>query len=413
MRDYLFRVACRAANGRQEFWHLRLTPYSTQQPLTGGRSLNETNKRNGALHRYEKRAETFWARRSAAAGHPPTPALGAIPNVSTCLKYGHLPALRQPPLTFSGCETIYQTMTRELPSFLRDLIAVPPRAGQGVHGWLFRAARQLHAHYPGTEIVRLLREAVRLCGRQVPDSEILAAVQNSLPCAWQPRGYSSVTARPATAAKWPAPNLKRIQALCSEGCGLADLWECSPIRMEDTREHTETIIDALFPGNPLLCCGKSKSEFDTKPREDWRGQLAALQLIVPSPMTAIEGVTKEGKPSKHALSNTGPRRFLVCEFDKGTLDNHAALLLHLAGYAPMIVALHSGGKSMHSWFFIQGLPEDKVLKFFRYAVTLGADSATWTRSQFVRMPDGTRDSGKRQTVFFLSLKPLQGHDPIT
>jgi hypothetical protein len=34
-------------------------------------------------------------------------------------------------------------MTRELPAFLRDMLAAPPRAGEGVHAWLFRAARQL------------------------------------------------------------------------------------------------------------------------------------------------------------------------------------------------------------------------------------------------------------------------------
>src|SRR5690349_17937377 len=33
---------------------------------------------------------------------------------------------------------------------------------------------------------------------------------------------------------------------------------------------------------------------------------------------------------------------------------------------------------------------------FAYAVSLGADPATWTRSQFVRMPGGRRDNGKVQ-----------------
>ena len=43
----------------------------------------------------------------------------------------------------------------------------------------------------------------------------------------------------------------------------------------------------------------------------------------------------------------------------------------------------------------------------RYAVSLGADRATWTRSQFVRMPDGTRDNGKRQTVYFFNPEVLK------
>jgi hypothetical protein len=192
-----------------------------------------------------------------------------------------------------------------------------------------------------------------------------------------------------------------------EGPGLADLRESSPWRFDDSTQHTVEIIENLFPGNPLLCCGRSKSQFDTRPREDWRGELTSLQLIVPSPMTTRTGLTKHGKQSAHALSNTGSRRFLVCEFDKGTSDEHAALLFHLAGYAPLICALHSGGKSLHGWFYIAGQPDEKVLRFFRYAVSLGADHATWTRSQFVRMPDGTRDNGRQQTVFYLNVKPLE------
>ena len=149
-----------------------------------------------------------------------------------------------------------------------------------------------------------------------------------------------------------------------------------------------------------------QSGFETRPREDWRGQLAELALMVPSPMSAVEGVTKEGKPSRHTLSNTGARRFLVAEFDTGTPDDHAALLLHLAGYGPLVLAVHSGNKSLHGWFYCAGQPEDKLLRFMRYAVSVGADHATWSRCQFCRMPDGTRDNGRRQTVFYFNPLPI-------
>jgi len=210
-----------------------------------------------------------------------------------------------------------------------------------------------------------------------------------------------------SAAKWPRVNQEQRAAILRDNGGLADLWELSKPRIEDNTAHTEAMIDRLFPGNPLLCCGKSNSDFDTKPREDWRGEMSALALIVPSPMSAVTGTTKDGKESKHTLANTGARRFLVCESDTGTPDAHAALLVHLAGYAPLVLAVHSGGKSLHGWFYVQGQPEEKVRRFFRYAVTLGADPATWTRSQFVRMPDGTRENGKRQTVYFLNFKPVE------
>ena len=296
------------------------------------------------------------------------------------------------------------TIAQTLPDWLRDMLTSPPRAGEGVHPWLFRVARQLHAHLPAGEIVRLLEIQTAQCGRNVPRSEIVAAVQNALACAWHPTGKAA----PAqTVSKWPAVNQEQREAIIREGGGLADLWECSPARIEDNTAHTEKLIDELFPGNPLLCCGKSNREFDTRPREDWHGQLGELALIVPSPMNSITGTTREGRESRHTLSNTGPRRFLAVEFDTGTPDDHAALLLHLAGYGPMVLAVHSGNKSLHGWFYCAGQPEDKLLRFMRYAVSLGGDAATWSRCQFCRMPDGTRENGKRQTVFYFNPQPLE------
>ena len=73
--------------------------------------------------------------------------------------------------------------------------------------------------------------------------------------------------------------------------------------------------------------------------------MADLQLIVPSPMSARTGLTTEGKESEHALSNTGDRRFLVVEFDQVLVDEHAALLIHLIGRAPMALGVHSGGRA--------------------------------------------------------------------
>lgn len=289
------------------------------------------------------------------------------------------------------------------------MLTAPPHAGEGVHIWLYRLARQLHAHLPALEIITLLEERTCNCGRHVSRKEIEDAVKNSISSAWQPNSKSSNvpnTGRPAP-SKWPAANREQREAVIVGNGGLADLWECGNPRFEDSENHTEQIVDWLFPGNPLLCCGKSSREFDTRTREAWRGHLAELQLIVPSPMSATKGVTKEGKPSAHTLSNTSPRRYLVCEFDTGTTDEHAALLLHLRMFAPLVCAVHSGGKSLHGWFLVEGLAEEKVEKFFRYAVGLGADSATWTRSQFVRMPDGTRDNGHNQTTYFVNLKPLQ------
>jgi hypothetical protein len=256
----------------------------------------------------------------------------------------------------------------------------------------------------------------------VPESEILSAIANSQACAWQPRGKlesgrdrqpvsrpaSAETARPSFSA-WPQRNDEQIEAVvaASDVAGLADLWEASPLRPDWEEAQTEELIDRLFPGNPLLCCGKHiNRDFGTGTREEWRGQLLVQQFIVPSPMTAEEGLKKDGGPSLRCLANTGPRRYLVIESDHGTVDTHAAVLWHLARLAPLVMVVHSGGKSLHGWFACQGSSEALQRRFMRYAVMLGADPATWTRCQFVRMPDGLRRRpsafGVRQSVFYFN-----------
>jgi hypothetical protein len=254
----------------------------------------------------------------------------------------------------------------------------------------------------------VLRDGSAGCGRAVTAREIRDAVDKAYTTGWTPTSRPLLPPPPA----WPARDERRISAILAEGRGLPDLWEESRVRLEDSLQHTEEIIPRLFRPGSLLCCGKSNRDFDTKPLEEWRGQLGQQQLIVPSPMSAVEGVTQDGRPSKHTLSNTGPRRFLICEFDTGTPDEHAGLLLHLAEFAPLVCAVHSGGKSLHGWFYVSEQPEDKARAFFNYAVKLGADKALWTRSQFVRMPDGVRDNGKQQTVYFLNFRPILCHEPL-
>ena len=286
-----------------------------------------------------------------------------------------------------------------LPQFVHDLLASPPRRGGGLNLWFYRVARVLHPFRAPAEIVELLKAAT--AGEPVKHGEIERAVENSKATAWKPGQPSQSVGRPA----WPKLNAEqRAAVIADHGYGLVDLWEASPVRLEDNKSHTEELIDVLFPGNPLLCAGKSNSDFATRSRSQWHGKLAKLQFIVPTPMTARRGLTKDGKESAHALSITGPRRFLVIEQDSGTIDEQAAVLLHLAQhYAPLALAVHSGSKSIHGWFYSGGYPvEDAWLRFMRYAVSLGADHATWTRSQFVRMPDGIHDNGKRQTVHFFN-----------
>lgn len=260
-----------------------------------------------------------------------------------------------------------------------------PASGDGVHTWIFYAAcRLIEAGLSNEEAEP---EIKALMTREPnPVSEIADALRSA-------RGERS-----RSTPRWAPVNPAAIAEIVKSGPTLVELISRSaePIQF-GAETRSELIIDTLFPGNPWLCTGKASNQFYTAKREDWRGRLHEQSLIVPSPMSSQKGRTKQGKPSYHSEANTGPRRFLVVEFDNGTLDQQAALLWHFAKFAPLALVVFSGSRSAHSWYFCDGQPEDKLRRFFDYAVSLGADPRTWSRSQFVRLADGKRSDGKRAT----------------
>ena len=144
----------------------------------------------------------------------------------------------------------------DLPQFLRDLLASPPRHGDpngGVHRWMFRVARHLHAHRSKEDIVALLGAALEGCGRFVPMKEITDAVEHSLDRAWKKKterignwqeGHKTGT--------WPEVNLqRRTQVISQTDRSLYDLWEHSSIRYEEG--EAEEIVPRLFPPSDPLC----------------------------------------------------------------------------------------------------------------------------------------------------------------
>jgi hypothetical protein len=324
----------------------------------------------------------------------------------------------------------------DLPSFVKKLLENCPVAGTGVNTWLYLVARQLHAHLDGQQIFALLKEKTLGCGRLVKDSEIAHQIRSSRRTAWCPKNphlfkhaetLTNNVNLPPQCPSWPQPNLDEIARIVSHGPGLADLYDASPVRLCDEETvAAEEVADVVWPGDPLLCCGKNSYTFATKRREAWRGDLSKCAYIVPNPMLKVSGRTQEGKQSQHTLEATGARVYLVIEFDfaefapdgitktrltplvrqwkaRGVTiaDACGALHLHLSATRPLVLVTHSGAKSLHGWYPAFNRSEKENLAFMRYAVSLGADYHTWLRSQFVRMPGGTRDNGKHQSVHYL------------
>lgn len=313
------------------------------------------------------------------------------------------------------------SLIRRLPKWLAAKLANPPKTGGGVHQWLFTMSLQLHRYLSADEIAKTLASAVAHCGRPVDNREIRDAVNAAakLKKAARPGALgatiSNLTSELSFSGKpkWPSVNLRERERIIS-GSPMSELVLSimSPHKIEGELPPMKWFLEQLFPADSLLCIAKSARVYGTRPLQELLClKLSAAEFIVPSPMSATYGVTKQGKRSMHSLDNTGPRRYIVTEFDSGTADEQAALIWHLRDYARLVMVLRSGGKSLHAWWACAGADEARVLSFFRYAVSLGADPATWTRSQFVRIPQGWRaDKQARQQVLYFdpSNLPVKG-----
>lgn len=292
-------------------------------------------------------------------------------------------------------------MNEELPRFVKDLISNPPASGQGVHRWMYTTSRYLLAVRSHDEVGELLRATLHGCGRRIPERELQAAISDAKKSVWVPGNKNQDIIYQSA---WPKLNKQKyVEITCDTNALCAsDLWESSPVRYMDDKSYTWEIIDQLFKGNPYLCCGYSKEVFEAKRKHEWYKEADKQQFIVPNACKGEMGMTKDGKPSAHCLDNTGPRMYLVIEQDDGNQDQQTAVIVYLTKYLPLRMVLSSGGKSLHAWFDCQGVEEGKQKDLMRSAVALGADDSTWTRSQFVRMPDGLRDNGNRQSVFYFN-----------
>src|SRR5213078_2485469 len=94
--------------------------------------------------------------------------------------------------------------SKELPRFVRDLLASPPRRGGGLNNWLYRVARVLHPYRAANEIVLLLEAAT--AGEPLKRGEIERAVKNSAATAWKPQQPAQAQTH---APAWPPVNAAR------------------------------------------------------------------------------------------------------------------------------------------------------------------------------------------------------------
>jgi hypothetical protein len=227
----------------------------------------------------------------------------------------------------------------------------------------------------------------------VPESEIRAAVnlvfeteleKRSTPSAPKPLG-------------WQRTATERIHK--ESPTTVQDLVDMSDIHPKDIDQRA--LLECLFPDiDGLLCICRNWSNAKTATLAE-HNQLEKSQFIVPAYMTARTGITKEGKESCRAQSNTGERRFIVLDFDEPPSDQHPSIIRWLMEYRAPLLVIRSGNKSLHAWYATE--TQDRDAQFWQLAIMAGADPQLQrNHAQAVRLPMGTRDNGNRQTIVYFN-----------
>ena len=273
----------------------------------------------------------------------------------------------------------------------------PKPPTNGIHNWVIAAAWHCRrTKVDPVEAVRIIQSHDGTLRRHLQPREATDAVEKVYSAKLDP------SIRLSKRIELPVWNAEETQRIYREsGTAVEDLLLLSP-EFDPPEILTRTILEVLFPDpDGLLCIGKSAYQFRTSPLRE-HDQLFQQSFIVPAYMTAATGTTQAGKESAHTKSNTGARRYIVCDFDEPPPDEHPAIIIHLANCRPLTMVISSGGKSLHAWFPVSVSANDDRL-FWRLCVALGADAALMrNHSQFVRLPNGHRDNGKKQHCVYLN-----------
>jgi len=280
-------------------------------------------------------------------------------------------------------------MSRLLPVSARcaELLRNPPGIGKGRHTWLFRVAACLHhSDYKPEKIRQFLLAIGEKYGWSDRMGKTLDDIFAKLDAGLAPGEYERLP-------PWPQVNDDARYARFSH----------PPMFNPDADAgvNTQEIIQHLFEPDQLMCVGWSKYSFTTAPARDLIENAHTAEFIVANPMVA-ETADNGSKRCKQIASKPEDRRFAVIEFDTGeTKQEQAAVLSSLHGSRnPLVMAVWSGGKSIHAWFNVSNLSTYEKLYFYRFAVYLGADDTLFDMSKLVRMPGGKRNNGQHQGIIY-------------
>jgi len=187
------------------------------------------------------------------------------------------------------------------------------------------------------------------------------------------------------AIEWPEANPEAIWKVLETVAPVFDGETSTGLRPGD-------VLPLLFHGGELVCTGADSERATVRPVEAVLSDADTLQFICVNPMRGSLAMNQAGRPSPRCQNNVMVRRYLVAEFDDATLAKaqQAQLATALGDMAPLVMAVDSGGKSVHAWYAVEAMTRQDQARFFALACLLGADQTRWDICGWLRMPGGLR-----------------------
>ena len=177
------------------------------------------------------------------------------------------------------------------------------------------------------------------------------------------------------------------------------------------------IIKSLFaPGDIINIQARSREGGTLVNCHTLPEDLDGFKFLSPATFKHVDGVdTGKAYKSKRCNDNVKKRLYMVLEFDKDREDADGDAKVErfnsfavntFAKYAPLVLALYSGGKSNHFWYALGDLSKKDREAFFNHATAHGADPQLAVASQVARMPNvSAAEDRKAQTVLFYNPTP--------
>jgi len=183
------------------------------------------------------------------------------------------------------------------------------------------------------------------------------------------------------------------------------------------------VIKALFDPDDIINIQHTGMEVGTLVKvSDLKVQypsheLATYKFLNPSTFKKVEGVPNPldgDKVATRCNANVKDRPYMVLEMDskdEAQVERFNTFALELAKFAPLVLAVDTGNKSVHFWFDARKALPKSVTAIFTLACLHGADKRMGVRSQIARMPNVSAASEGRGAQRVLYFDPDRENTP--